>query len=150
MAEIAKIVFPTDFSDLSLVALPWVHRMAEILKAEVHCVYAIEEPHVYATLDMGPALLPAMDEFTETAKARMSAFTKEHLKEFNQEIVGEILPGRPADEIVRYAGNIGAEMIIMTTHGYSGLKHALLGSTTEVVLRRADCPVLSIPAGSRN
>ncbi len=146
MSDSAKIVFPTDFSDLSLIALPWVRRMAAILEAEVHCIYAVEEPNVYATLDMGPAQMPSLEDFSESARMRMTAFIDEHLKSFDRETVGEILIGRAADEIIRYAGKIDAEMIIMTTHGYSGLKHALLGSTTEVVLRRADCPVLSIPA----
>ncbi|MCL4720932.1 MAG: universal stress protein [Gammaproteobacteria bacterium] len=55
-----------------------------------------------------------------------------------------MLTGRPAETIVDYASEKGAEMIVITTHGHSGLKHVLLGSTTEGVLRRATCPVLSV------
>jgi nucleotide-binding universal stress UspA family protein len=57
-----------------------------------------------------------------------------------------VLVGRPAEEIANYARDHDAAMIIMTTHGYSGVKHLLLGSTTEGVLRHANCPVLSIRA----
>jgi nucleotide-binding universal stress UspA family protein len=58
-----------------------------------------------------------------------------------------VLVGRPADEIVGYARDKSAQLIIMATHGYSGVKHVLLGSTTESVLRHASCPVLSIRSG---
>jgi universal stress protein A len=49
---------------------------------------------------------------------------------------------------VNYAKEIGADMIIMATHGYSGVKHVMLGSTTEDVLRHAGCPVLSVRGGT--
>ena len=52
--------------------------------------------------------------------------------------------GRPADEILAYASEVDAEMIVMATHGYSGVKHLALGRTTEAVVRQATCPVLSI------
>jgi nucleotide-binding universal stress UspA family protein len=55
-----------------------------------------------------------------------------------------VLVGRPAEEIVAYATDNKAALIVMATHGYSGVKHLLLGSTTEGVLRHAACPVLSI------
>ena len=58
--------------------------------------------------------------------------------------VAKVLVGRPAEEIVQYATDVGAEMIVMTTHGYAGVKHVILGSTTEAVLRHAECPVLSV------
>jgi len=146
MSADAKIVFPTDFSELSLSSLPWVRRMAAVLEAEVHCIYAVEEPHVYATLDMGPVAMPSIEDLTQSAQARVNDFVHQHLAESGLSIVTQVLIGRPAEEIITYAAAIDADMIIMATHGYSGLKHALLGSTTEAVLRRSQCPVLSIPA----
>jgi nucleotide-binding universal stress UspA family protein len=59
-----------------------------------------------------------------------------------------VLVGRPSTEIVDYASEVHAEMIVMTTHGYRGVKHVLLGSTAEDVLRRATCPVLTVRADS--
>ena len=142
MSDIAKIVFPTDFSELSLIALPWVRRMAVILEAEVHCIYAVEEPHVYATLDMGPAPMPSIEEFSASAKMRMKAFVDEHLGAFDRKPVGEILIGRPADEIIRYAGNIDAEMIIMTTTSSTRAKASacfLLKSPGQPAMRLTFC-----------
>ena len=59
------IVFPTDFSALSLKALPIAQRMASVMDAELHCVYAVEEPHIYATLDMGPVAIPTAEELAD-------------------------------------------------------------------------------------
>lgn len=139
------VVFPTDFSKASLAALPWVKRMCSVLDAELHCVYVVEEPHVYATLDMGPVPIPTADELATSAQSRLDAFLREELGGIDK-AVGKVLTGRPADEIVGYATSAGAEMIVMATHGYSGVKHMILGSTTEAVLRAADCPVLSVRA----
>ncbi|HHQ14629.1 MAG TPA: universal stress protein [Chromatiales bacterium] len=144
MSDNNVIVFPTDFSELSLQALPMAKRMAAVMDAELHCVYTVEEPHIYATLDMGPVPIPTAEELAESAKVRLSNFVKEHISGLDKPVATKVLIGNPAEEIVRYADEVHAEMIVMTTHGYSGVKHLLLGSTTEGVLRHAKCPVLSI------
>jgi nucleotide-binding universal stress UspA family protein len=143
MANKNVIVFPTDYSELSTAALPWARRMADQMQADIHVLYVVEEPHIYATLDMGPVPIPSVDELTRSAEKRMSAFSSAHLKALGN-VTTKVLVGRPAEEIVGYAKSKGAALIIMTTHGYSGVKHVLLGSTTEAVLRHATCPVLSI------
>jgi universal stress protein A len=144
MAGKSVIVFPTDFSNLSLTAMPWVRQMAEAFKADVHCIYVVEEPQIYATLDMGPVPIPSAEELASSARTRLEAFVKASTKELGARPEAKVLIGRPADEIVRYAKDHDARMLVMTTHGYSGVKHVLLGSTTEAVLRHASCPVLSI------
>ena len=74
----------------------------------------------------------------------MEKFSAENLSDLEQAPVTQVLSGRPAEQIVAYANEQDAAMIVMATHGYSGVKHVLLGSTTEEVLRHADCPVLSV------
>jgi nucleotide-binding universal stress UspA family protein len=143
MAAKNVIVFPTDFSERSLAAMPWARRMADQMQADIHCIYVVEEPHIYATLDMGPVPIPSVDELTRSAEKRMASFVSAHLKALGNVTV-KVLVGRPAEEVVDYAKEKSAALIIMTTHGYSGVKHVLLGSTTEAVLRHATCPVLSI------
>jgi nucleotide-binding universal stress UspA family protein len=118
--------------------------MAAALKARIDCVYVVEEPQVYATLDMGPVPLPSTDDLVASARARLANFVTQNLAGLAPAAGQAVLVGRPADEIVGYAREQGAALIIMATHGYSGVKHVLLGSTTESVLRHADCPVLSI------
>jgi len=140
------IVFPTDFSALSLKALAIARRMASVMDAELHCVYAVEEPHIYATLDMGPVAIPTAEELASSADSRLQNFVSEHLQGMSKPTVAKVLVGRPAEEIANYSKQHGAEMIVMTTHGHAGVKHLILGSTTEGVLRMADCPVLSVRA----
>lgn len=143
MADNQIIVFPTDFSKLSLKAIPWVKRMAETLNCPVHCVFVVEEPQMYAALDMGPVTLPSPKELADQAKTRLDRFISEHLAGVGK-TSGVVLVGRPAHELTDYAAKQNAALIIMTTHGYSGIRHVLLGSTTEAVLRQSPCPVLSV------
>ncbi len=144
MATKSLLVFPTDFSDRSLSALPWVRKMAEAMQADTHCIYVVEEPQIYGTLDMGPVAIPSVTELVASAENRLDAFIKTNLKAFGSPPKASVLVGRPAEEVANYARDHAATMIIMTTHGYTGVKHLLLGSTTEGVLRHASCPVLSI------
>jgi len=143
-AKTKNIVVPTDFSEFSASAIPWAARLAEDFDAEIHCVYVVEEPNIYSTLDIGPVAIPTVDELVESATERMKKFADAHLAAISTSVAHKIVVGRPSVEIVEYANSVEAGMIVMTTHGYSGVKHVLLGSTTEDVLRHAKCPVLSI------
>ena len=138
--NIASIVFPTDFSDVSVAALPWVTDLAEKYGADIHCVYVVEEPQIYSSLELGSVAIPTSGELLESAKARMDKFTSEHLGGGT----GKCVVGHAATEIVNYANEVNAGLIVMSTHGYSGVKHVMLGSTTEDVVSKAACPVLSV------
>jgi len=138
------IIFPTDFSRQSLSALAWARKMAQAEGAAIHCLYAIEMPHYYGTFINSAAVMPSANELKDFGEQRMKEFVAEHAAEFGPAPVTAVLVGKPAMEIVDYAVDKGALMIVMATHGYRGIKHALLGSTTEAVLRGARCPVLVI------
>ena len=146
MTEHGPIIFPTDFSTASLASLAWAKRMARVTDSELHVVYTIEEPQIYGILEIevGQAALPSIDVLTSGAQKRLDAFVSAHLHDEGQTVVTHVLVGNPADEIVRYADEISAAMIVMGAHGYSGFKHLILGSTTESTLRHARCPVLCI------
>ncbi len=138
------IIFPTDFSDTSVAALPWALDMADTLEAEINCLYVVEEPQIYSSLDMGAVAIPTTGELVESANSRMKIFVDKHLVNAPHGAEGTVVIGHAATEIVNSSLESGASMIVMTTHGYSGMKHVLLGSTTEDVLRHATCPVLSV------
>lgn len=144
MAATKTLVFPTDFSEASRAALDWLKRMADTFDATVHCVTCVQSP-VILQPTVG-AVYPTVEDLRGDAQKRLEDFTREHLSGFAHPVQNVVLSGRPADEIVSYAAEIGAEMIIMATHGHSGLAHIVIGSTTENVLRHAKCPVLSIRA----
>lgn len=144
MAEETRIVFPTDFSKASEAGLVWARRVAETLDATVHCVTSVQSPIIFQPSE--GLVYPTMDEIRKDADARLEAFVEEHLSSLKQPVKTAVLSGRASDEIVTYANDIGAEMIVMATNGHSGLAHIVIGSTTENVLRHAKCPVLSIRA----
>jgi universal stress protein A len=146
MTEQGPIIFPTDFSTASLTGLAWAKRMALVLDLPLHVVYSVEEPQIFSILDIqvGQAALPGVEELTVGAQSRMDAFVTAHLDGQDQAVVTRILIGDPVDEIVRYADEVGAAMIVMGAHGYSGFRHLVLGSTTESTLRHARCPVLCV------
>ena len=73
------IIFPTDFSDVSIAALPWAIDMAGALDAKLECIYVVEEPQIYSSLDMGAVAIPTTGELEESAKSRMDRFVAEHL-----------------------------------------------------------------------
>jgi nucleotide-binding universal stress UspA family protein len=139
------IILPIDFSNLSEAALPLAKRIASVLDAQIHCVYVVEQPHIYTAVDMAtPVVIPAPEDIADSARAQLEKFIASHLPNTQTGAIAKVLVGRPAEEILDYADETDAEMIIMTTHGYGGVKHMLLGSTTEAVLRNANCPVLSV------
>lgn len=145
MASQNKIILPVDFSELSAAALPWARRMSAMLDAEVHCVYVVEHPHFYGSLDMTtPVSIPTAEEVAESVEGQLKTFVEENLAGLQPAAIGKVLIGKPSDTIVKYANDCDAALIVMTTHGYGGMKHVVLGSTTEAVLRHAECPVLSI------
>jgi nucleotide-binding universal stress UspA family protein len=146
MADRDVIVLPTDFSAVSLAAVKWGHRMSSVLNADLHAVFVLEEPHIYGTLEMGPLPVPTSEELKGSAETRLAKFVDKHLSDIDSSVVSKVLVGQPADEILQYAADVEASMIVMSLHGYTGVRHLVLGSTTESVLRRAACPVLSIRA----
>jgi nucleotide-binding universal stress UspA family protein len=139
------ILYTTDFSELSLAALDWARRMADCFDAALHCLFVVDEPANYwvGVGSVGP-LGPTSEELMSKARMKMDAFAENHLQGMSRPPVTRVASGKPFVEIVRYAREIGAVMIVMSTHGRTGLSHALLGSTTETVVRKAPCPVLVI------
>ena len=144
MTNINTMVFPTDFSDVSIAALPMAKDLATKYGAQLHCIYVVEEPQIYSSLEMGSVAIPTSGELMESAEARMQKFGAEYLADAPKGFTTKVVIGHAATEVVNYADEVNAGMIVMTTHGYSGVKHMMLGSTTEDVLRHASCPVLSV------
>ena len=146
MDEQGPIVFPTDFSTASLSGLAWAKRMASITDSSLHVVYAVEEPQIFRILEVeaDAAAVPDADELTAVAENRLEAFVAARLEGDSLPVVTRVFVGNPADEIVRYADETAAAMIVMGAHGYTGFRHLILGSTTEATLRKARCPVLCV------
>ncbi|MHC5110885.1 MAG: universal stress protein [Planctomycetota bacterium] len=143
---IKRILFPTDFSDVSLAALPNALEHAERYDAEFHCVHVIDDAYQYWGA-LGPESIPVgppPEAVKELAEKQMSELVDSRLANLPHPAVTEILTGRPFSEIIAYAREQEIDLIVMATHGRGALAHMLLGSTTELVVRKAPCAVLII------
>lgn len=142
MKTYGSILFPSDFSHCSEQAVNQVCDLAQTLGAELHLLHVVEPLDVYATRYGTEQALyyDLMKQMRTGAHEDLDALTKK-LAARGLHPVPVVREGKPADEIVDYAKSHGIGLICMSTHGWSGFKHLLLGSTTERVLRRAPCPM---------
>jgi nucleotide-binding universal stress UspA family protein len=151
MTTIKRILVPIDFSSASDDALAYAKTLAGRFGASLHLVHAFEDPFTIAAFasEMYSTLpLSLRDEMLRDAERRLSERLPEDQKTlFNG--TTQILTGLPAKTIVDYSATLGADLIVMGTHGRSGMAHLLLGSVAERVVRLAAAPVLTIrqPAG---
>ena len=146
MSKSFKIVVPTDFSDASLAVRDWVKNIATANQAEVHCITAVHQPMIYMPMMAGAATttIPTTDQLSQLSQDSLNIFIEKHMSDLGTTPIAKVVVGRPANEIVDYAAEIDADMIIIATRGHSQLAHAVLGSTAEAVVRGATCPVLTI------
>jgi len=146
MSKAIKIVVPTDFSAASLVVLDAVKKLLGDRETELHCINTVHQPMVYMPMMSGVATSggPTTDQLQSLSQQSLDAFVAEHMNDLGTQPVTAVRVGRPASEIVEYADEIGADMIVIATRGHSRLAHALLGSTAEGVVREAKCPVLTV------
>lgn len=143
-SELNKILVPVDFSEHSKKALSYAISFAGKFHSEMILVYVVE-PTIYpADFSFGQVAVPSIEnELRERGKAE--------LENLANTLVGESTPvktivrtGKPYLEIIKTAEEEGIDIIIIATHGHSGVEHLLFGGTTEKVVRKAPCPVLIV------
>jgi nucleotide-binding universal stress UspA family protein len=140
--QIKKILVPVDFSECSRKALQYAIPFARQFNAELTLVHVVQVNYYvgdFGTVDM--ALLET--EMRKSAEKQLSDLAA---REVGQELRSETVlrTGRIVSEIVEVAKQTKADIIIISTHGHTGLKHVLLGSVAENVVRHAPCPVLIV------
>jgi nucleotide-binding universal stress UspA family protein len=142
--NLKKILVPIDFSDDSRKALTYALRFAEQFGATITLLHVVE-PIVYpAESGFVPVEMQTMAASMQTdAKTKLNALARQAIK---PPLSGEALvrTGSPFHEIATLAKKLDMDLIIIGTHGYTGLKHLFLGSTAERVVRYAPCPVLTV------
>jgi len=142
--KLTRILVPQDFSEYSLHALKYAVTFAELFKSEL-IVLHIVEPIVYpADFSFGQVSIPAMEE--EIRKHSEEQLNELVSKEIPDQIKATpmIRVGKPFIEIVEVAKSESADLIIISSHGRTGMDHVLFGSTADKVVRKAPCPVLTI------
>ena len=118
--KINKVLVPIDFSDYSKSSLKYAVNFAKLFKAHLSLVYVVE-PVVYPPdFSMGQIAIPSI----------------------NVDVI--VKTGKPFIEIIETAKEENVDLIIIATHGHTGMEHILFGSTAEKVVRKAPCPVLTL------
>lgn len=143
MIEMKKILYPTDFSEFSEYALPYVLDMAKKFSSDVVALHVLTPP----TYAVSPEFAVDLTEIQKNMQAAAEKSMEKLLKRFDEEgitVRSIIQVGTAFAEIVATARDEDSDLIILATHGYGAVKHMLLGSTTEKVVRKAPCPVLTI------
>jgi nucleotide-binding universal stress UspA family protein len=140
--RLKRILVPIDFSACSKKALRYAIPFAEQFKASLTLLYVVQVN--YAVGELGAIDVSMLEgEMRQQAAQRLSGLVEDEVRK-RVPVEAMVRTGRPVAEIVRAARELEADLIIVSTRGYTGLKHVLLGSTAENVLRHAPCPVLAV------
>ena len=139
-----RILCPVDFSEVSLEAWEYALSVVKECGAAVTLLHVVEPIVAPADFSFGPLTNAEVED-------QMAARATESLEGLrakagipSERISVRVERGRSFTEIVRVAMEEKANLIILATHGYTGITHALLGSTAEKVVRKAPCPVLTV------
>lgn len=141
--KLTRLLVPIDFSIISKDALPWAAFLAARFKAEMILLHVVEKfPIDYL---LGPELMnQAITPLMKQAEVDLQAMAQSLSNSTGVKASGVVRDGTPHKEICQMAKELRADLIVLTTHGYTGLKHVWLGSTAERVARHAICPVLTV------
>jgi len=144
MKPFHKILIALDFSENSNYAFDYALTLAKQFEAELIVMHVINEP-----IDLRGFYVPHIS--FEQLEKEIEAGATGMMEKFCQEKMGDfrnyktcIVNGIPYEEIIRKAKEVDASLIVLGTHGRTGLDHIIFGSTAERVVRSSPCPVLSI------
>ena len=147
MLPIKNILCPTDFSDPSYEALKASDELAVHFGATLHIINVVPlVPIVEAPIGVESAsfnVASYQQELEGQAQKSLKNLAEQKISR-GVTTVTEVLIGNAAGEVIRYAGEKGVDMIVIATHGLSGWRRFISGSTTEQIVRQASCPVLTI------
>lgn len=144
MDDIRQILVAVDFSDVSANAYKAAADLAGKLNAKLKVVHAVPVQAASLPMEGGAVYLEDLQaKQVEEAKEKLAAFVRQH-SGAGGNVEQCVRSGDPTTEINRAAEELRADMIVVGTHGRSGLSHLLMGSVAESVLREANVPVLCI------
>lgn len=140
----ATILLPSDFSECSVEAARAARRLAERFGSRLIVLHVLDEPAVLDPMFRGEVPLELLrGRMEQYALEGMKAFLAAHFEGLPG-VETRTASGVPYREIVREARECGAGLIVIGTHGRTGVEHVIFGSTAEKVVRMAPCPVLSV------
>ena len=135
-----KILVAVDFSNPSRQSLQQAAQLAQAFGAELCLAYVVEPVPFISGAHTDP-LMMSDQKFAALAATKLERVAADEIPS-GVNVTTKVLRGRAHKEIAAFAKRWPADLIVIATHGYTGLKHAFLGSTAEAVVRYAPCPVL--------
>jgi nucleotide-binding universal stress UspA family protein len=144
MKKFNKILFATDFSEISEFAFDYALTLAETFNSRLIIMHVINEP-----VDLRGFYVPHISfdtierEIALSAEKMMEKFCSKKTKDYNN-YDKFIVSGIPYEEILKKADEEKVDLLVMGTHGRAGIDHLLFGSTAERVVRKAACPVMTV------
>ena len=139
MPKLENILIPTDFSDYASVAVEYASMLADKFNAKLHLLHVLET-HLSATPTFAVGL--AVSSQVQESKAAADKMLTELAA--GRDANCQTAEGQPFLEILRYADENAIDLIVVGTHGRTGLEHVLLGSVAERIVRKSACPVMTI------
>ncbi len=145
MIDLHRILVPTDFSKSSDNALTYAVAFAEKFGASIHLLHVVQDLALFIpeAIMAAPPLAPPVEQFMAAAREALDRAIR-GLNRPGLAVHPEVAEGVPAEEILRVARERDVDLVVMGTHGHTGLAHVLMGSIAEKVVRRAPCPVLTV------
>jgi nucleotide-binding universal stress UspA family protein len=146
-----KILYSTDFSENSAAARECAIDYARVFAAELAILHVINSSQIgYPSLEEGVPLdiKSALEGIQQSVNKALELIGTECRQKI-QFVSTHCRIGTPAYEIVRFAKEQQVQLIVMGTHGWTGFKHLIMGSTAENVVRTATCPVLTVRPGRK-
>ncbi len=143
---LTRILVPTDFSETSGTALKYALPLAREFGAELHLLHVLDlTAGQYFAAEVAMVPSPAVEaEAQARAETELATLlTREEIATYRAQLVIE--RGAPFATIIRYARQHDIDLIVMGTHGRGAVAHLIIGSVAENVVRKAPCPVLTIP-----
>jgi len=144
MMRVSNILVPVDFSTGSKACLWYATAMAESLHSNVTLVHVFERGDLMATIV--PGADNAVDDEVDgrLAQRRLEGLRAETPSRPGVDVRVVVVHGNAAEQIVSFSGKGAFNMVVMGTHGRTGVRRVLMGSVAEAVVRRASCPVLTL------
>jgi len=142
--QLQRILLPTDFSNFSVIAMNYACELATRFDAELHLLHTLEVHTDFTpNFEMGLALPKQVSESKAAAEKALTSVLDPQWAT-GRNVTHAVVEGSPKVEIVRYARTNAIDLVVLSTHGRTGLTHVIMGSVAESVVRTAPCPVLTV------
>jgi nucleotide-binding universal stress UspA family protein len=143
MFKVKNILLPTDFSKISLTAAEYAVELANQYQAKLHILNVLEKtPPILAIRSLDLSREKIIESIDNDAKQQLEECVKKIKKLGDVEVIPAIRKGVDYEEIIKYSKEKKIDIIVIATHGRTGILHTLLGSVAEKVIRYSKIPVL--------